>query len=518
MKKLNIISSLLAVLVGVAVGYYFFGNGTPNTAKVTTKKDAKQGVNKIAHQFDSTDAEEEGYWYSRYNLGNLVMRSGMGKIIVPEKEVMMKIFTMVDADFDPAKMKKGDTKYGDGDHVIAPKNPAMLATIYQSGDPHYLTKFAASDFNTQRWSQEKMDKKLTGLANGFTIMKETEWARQFHVDDHFGTPTSDFGAYWRFVGGVMTLGAKMQSKSFLNNMSSYNLSGGGDAVMLMALSDLADLLSVNKLAHSDVPNRYQDKEMATMIAGGADKVFAMVNQKDPKTIKEASLDIQSMVWYAAKTKNGSNKKIALNKIASFAHRLEKMTPAKASDQAYYLRGLIDAKRTLGINNGSIKTVGANFLEGFDLEKGVFTNQKEYSIDEVGSIIGAINALRIFETADVDGDLAEEVFKTFHEEVINKGGLQISAPPLKIAKSPFEYEGEPETYFRYGKSQPVPPMAGGKFGIAPVFASKIQYKNGKWSITDSNFDSAGAMHTSNEMIWLHYDEINGFPEVNLTDVL
>jgi hypothetical protein len=30
-----------------------------------------------SEQFTATSAEEESYWYSRYNLGNLVMRSGM---------------------------------------------------------------------------------------------------------------------------------------------------------------------------------------------------------------------------------------------------------------------------------------------------------------------------------------------------------------------------------------------------------------------------------------------------------
>ncbi|MFQ6044375.1 MAG: hypothetical protein ACE5PV_26280 [Candidatus Poribacteria bacterium] len=26
------------------------------------------------------------------------------------------------------------------------------------------------------------------------MIKEVEWAKQFHVDDHFGTPDDDFGA------------------------------------------------------------------------------------------------------------------------------------------------------------------------------------------------------------------------------------------------------------------------------------------------------------------------------------
>ncbi len=56
------------------------------------------------------------------------------------------------------------------------------------------------------------------------------------------------------------------------------------------------------------------------------------------------------------------------------------------------------------------------------------------------------------------------------------------------------------------------------GVAPIFATSIGLNHGKWTILDSNFDTAGAMHASNEMIWLHYDEINGFPEVDLSDVL
>ena len=471
-----------------------------------------------ANTFTSTDAEEEGYWYSRYNLGNLSMRSGLGTVVKPDGKVIMHAMAAADADFDPAEFAKGNSNYGDGDHITPPKNVAPLSSVYKSGDPHYIAKFNAPDFGTQRWDPTKMDKTLTGLANGFTIMKETEWARQFHVDDHFGTPSSDFGAYWRFVGAIMTMNAKMQTKSFLENMSAYDLSGGGDAAMLMAVADVADLLSVDTLAHSEVPNRYGDAKTAEMFTAGADKLFEIVNVSAPATVKGASLAIQSLVWYGAKTDNTANKAAAMKKIVSLTRALEAMKPANASEQAYYLRGLVEAKRTLGLNNGSIRSVAADFLNDFNMETGGFNSQHLYTIDEFGAIVGALNALRIFETADVDADQVNEVFTAFWEQVMNKGGLQMSAPPLKAAKSPFEYEGEPQTFFRYGPSQPVPPMAGGKFGVAPVFATSIGYENGKWSVVDANFDAAGSMHASNEMIWLHYDEINGFPDVDLADVL
>jgi len=317
---------------------------------------------------------------------------------------------------------------------------------------------------------------------------------------------------------MMNMNAKMQSRSFLKNMSAYDLSNGGDAAMLMALSDVSNMLETDELAHSDVTNRYQDAKAADMFAEGAFQLFRKVRASNPTDVRGASLAIQSLVWYSALTANAKHKASAMRKVVKLSDSLAGMSPADAAEQAYYLRGLIEAKRALGIDNGSIRTVAGELIDGFNMEMGGFANQTVYSIDDVGAIVGALNALRIFETADVDADAVNEVFTSFWENVVDKGGLQISAPPLKAVKSPFEYEGEPALFFRYDNTQPMPPMAGGEFGVAPVFASSIEYANGTWTVIDANFDTAGAMHASNEMIWLHYDEINGFPAVDLSNTL
>jgi hypothetical protein len=55
------------------------------------------------------------------------------------------------------------------------------------------------------------------------------------------------------------------------------------------------------------------------------------------------------------------------------------------------------------------------------------------------------------------------------------------------------------------------MAGGKYGVAPVFATEVRFDGSKWTVTDGRFDSAGAMHASNEFIRFHNDEVNGFPQ-------
>lgn len=453
--------------------------------------------------FDSTAAEEEGYWYSRYNLGNLVMRSGMGETFMPDMQMMMMVMKMVDVDFDP--MQKG--MYGDGNHPMPPLNASLLQSVYKSGLPYYVQKVDVDDFATQKWDPASFDQTLTGLANGFTIIKEVEWAKQFHIDGHFGTPADNFGAQWRFVGTALIMEAKMQVMNFHDNMEKYDLSGGGDYVMLWAISDLGNTLEQSHLLYS-TSNRYKDLEASAMMLMAADTLFGKIKDMGLSTIREKSLALQSLVWYAYSTHNQENRSEALANIDKIAGELKLMTPVNAAEKAYAIRGLIEAKRALGGEIEKIATLASELFADFDMTKGFFKSQNTYTIDDVAIIVGALNAMRIFESADVDELKAEEVFTLFFDTILNQAGMQQSAPPLPVAKSKFEYEGEPEIYFRH-PDVPFPPMAGGKYGIAPVFASSVTYKDGKWEI-DRTFDAAGAMHASNEMIWLHHDEVDGFP--------
>jgi len=245
-----------------------------------------------------------------------------------------------------------------------------------------------------------------------------------------------------------------------------------------------------------------------MMLMAADTLFDKIKDMGLSTIKEKSLALQSLVWYAYSTHNQENRDEALAKLNKIAGELKLMTPVNATEKAYAIRGLIEAKRALGGQIEKISSLASEFLADLDMTKGIFKSQNTYTIDDVAIIVGALNAMRIFESAEVDEVKAEEVFTLFFDTILNKAGMQQSAPPLPVAKSKFEYEGEPEIYFR-NPSVPFPPMAGEKYGIAPVFASSVTYKDGKWEI-DRTFDAAGAMHAANEMIWLHHDEVDGFP--------
>ena len=153
--------------------------------------------------YDFTAAEEEAYWYSRYNLGHLTMRAGMGETFMPDPEMVSRMIALADANPN------------DGDTVSPPINPALLRTVFAGGNPAWTQPADPGDFATMRWDEASFDTRITGSAMGWTIIKELEWAKQFHIDSHFGTPEDSFGAQWRFTCLAVTALAKMPATAWL---------------------------------------------------------------------------------------------------------------------------------------------------------------------------------------------------------------------------------------------------------------------------------------------------------------
>jgi len=461
-------------------------------------------------QFTATSAEEESYWYSRYNLGNLVMRSWMWERYMPEKAMVIKALMMVDADFNKEEFMKWNDNYGDGDHPRPPKNPFLIKSVYKSGDPHYITKFNPNDFATQKWDQSKMDKTLTAEAFAYTIQKEVEWAKDFHGEGHFGKITDNRWAYWRFVGMMMNMNAKMQAKYMSEHMEEINknLTVKWHFALLWAISDLASMMNDDTF-EANSTNRYKDPMAGKMFLAKADMMFknGSMMWMNPSNIIEYGTAIKGLVWYAKATK--TNKKAALQKIIDYSNKLVDLKWKDVGEEAYRLAWLIEAYRVTWVNSEVTKKSSQDFLDNFDTETNLFKNKNTYTIDEVWTIIWTLNEVKLFVV--VDKEQVENIFRDFFENVVNKSGLLQSAPPIPVSKSKWEYEGEPQNYFRYPGSV-VPPMAGWDYWIAPVFATEVSFQNWEWKVTNSNFDTAWAMHTSNEMIWLHNDELNGFPKL------
>jgi len=492
-KRIAIVSVVLSL--SLVLGLAFFLVGTPPQII---------GQNP---DFNPTAAEEEGYWYSRYNLGNLVMRSGLGGTFMPAKDMVMQMVKMADA--DPS----------DGDTAMPPKNAALLHSIYASGDPHYITSLNVDDFGTQRWDPNTFDKTVTARAMGWTIMKEVEWAKQFHVDDHFGTPTDNFGAQWRFVGLVLNAEAKMQAQYTLNNLmnqdglfvdSNGTLDWKGQWVLLEAFTDLGSLLKAGAVPHSET-NRYADSQAGAMFSMKANGLFDALATRQAEDGAELSLAIQSLVWYATYADDLDRQNAALSRVLSFGDQLISLTGGDATQRAFRIRGLIETYRVS--DHTRFLTAAAQEFHALSADysphTGIFKDQSTYRIDDVATIMGAINSLKLFAGDSVDQEIVEAIFAGFYESAVNLSGMQLSVPPKDVAKGAFE-QRHPDIYYGY-PGIPYPPMAGGKYGVAPVFASEVRFDGLNWTVTNSRFDSAGAMHASNEFIWFHNDEVNGFPQ-------
>jgi len=67
---------------------------------------------------------------------------------------------------------------------------------------------------------------------------------------------------------------------------------------------------------------------------------------------------------------------------------------------------------------NISSLASEFLADFDMTKGIFKSQNTYTIDDVAIIIGALNAIKIFESAEVDEVKAEEMFTRFFDTILN----------------------------------------------------------------------------------------------------
>ena len=135
----------------------------------------------------------ENYEYSRYQLGTVISRSGIGLHMMWSPVVMEKA-AMMPEDFD-GSMTGSPNGYKEDDMLIKtimhfsmlsnhmpPGNPWPQFADFIGGDPHLPQaidpeKFAWEDFSTLRWDRSKMDKTLNPAAMGQSLMKQYLWAQ-----------------------------------------------------------------------------------------------------------------------------------------------------------------------------------------------------------------------------------------------------------------------------------------------------------------------------------------------------
>lgn len=470
--------------------------------------------------FSVSSVKSQAYWYSRYNLGHLVMRSGMGEQMMPQPEVVQAMLDLANgANAQEIKAQPNETAH-------------LIKRVYNSGNPALTQKFDGNPghFENFRWKTVAKEELTSTASFGWTLIKEVEWSKQFNVDNHFGDPQNfdpkkDGAANERFAGIVLCAEALQQFQVFVSEPEKFDKSNvANNYVALWGMSNLAnhlatpstELMSLNRCAKT--AQMMMGDEAAQIVLSEATTLYQAIKDTPLQSIREMSLAIQALVWYAAATEK--NHTAIKSTVQVLTQKIIRYRARNITELSYQLRAMLESSRLfLDPELDSEIARLYNLLQNdFVYEYGIFKSQSVYRVDDIAVILGALNSLRINAGPQMNPDIFKDLNKItthFFESSINLSQLQMSAPPIMFIS---EYEREDEMFHRY-PTLPLPPMAGGDFGYAPVFANKVIW-NGfdkTWSSYKDRFDTAGSMHLANEMIWFHNDQVNGFPNVSLVTI-
>ena len=146
-----------------------------------------------------SDFNNDSYWYSRYNLGNLLMRSGMGihmvhnplfkKHSVEDKKPDGTPMFPTSKDFMQFKIRQFCARTGfpcrldpenmDNPKAFPPKGVFPIFLEFSSGSPRFQESPVPDDFTTLRWDPSTFDKTINIGAVGQSLVKQVLWAEDF---------------------------------------------------------------------------------------------------------------------------------------------------------------------------------------------------------------------------------------------------------------------------------------------------------------------------------------------------
>jgi hypothetical protein len=296
------------------------------------------------------------------------------------------------------------------------------------------------------------------------------------------------------------------------------------ACLLWACSDLGNLLNDRDrfplFADPDAAKHFMDMadDLFLLIADDRDSLISA----SPNPILAQALAVRAMAWYAASTEAQDLQAQSLWLLREFADNLvcalerSETVGDTLVDAAASLTALIDAFRVTKSKTyaDAAKRI-FDFIESQWWElSGTYSptplaNEYTYNADDIGIILGSLNASRLFLGDRINRDLAELRLRVFFCEAVNLSGLQMSMPEMDYPPEWLQ-KREPSSHFRFA-SIPLPPEA----GIAPVLAAEVSYDphSDSWS-RRAIFDTPAAMHACCELLWIDHEAVSGFPEILL----
>ncbi|GAB4311715.1 MAG: hypothetical protein Kow00127_01810 [Bacteroidales bacterium] len=355
----------------------------------------------------------ENYEYSRYQLGTVISRSGIG-LHMMWAPMIMQMAAMEPEDFDGSYTGGMINGYKEDDELMknimhfamlsngmAPMNPWPQFAEFQSGDPHLPQQVAPDfqmDFSTLRWDRSLMDKTLNLSAMGQTLMKQYLWAQDmlgtFHDGDEnevvpngtnspdsTGSPHFDpFNNIFYggdntdgFIGQVLTAEA-INKTMFLINSLAYNGSelGGVDPMTYDPANGI----------------QYFPHQIAVTEAPVADGLPPKASSLEVTDASSDLFDQISYLWGTVSFKNMMDPNNSSDEAHLAYHEVFDGDPFPADMSQTGMPGPFD------LMMGTSKVIFMNLMAmHFDMVNGTFVNTSGLSggVPQPGNEISTINA-------------------------------------------------------------------------------------------------------------------------------
>ncbi len=434
--------------------------------------------------YDWGSSAAESYWYSLANASAL-MNSGAGLPLSERDELLSRV--IAEAGFAR-----------DEGHVLS---LPLVVLPYAVGDPRYLQP------GSSKWVSENQDQTVTTEGLAWMAIAYAAQAKQMERLYQIGIDQTRETRLEAMVRGILASEASNIAYSQMRDSNSGLYLGEHGAsleqpvlapsdqlLMLWALSELASLADGYSLYRGTVSwleaSQRAEEIYHAIIKYGKDHPEWLA-----LTPEDRALMVESLSVFAATLGNLSILEEVVNLIRDHSQALasEVGVDSPLAVRAQAVRALIAAQRMTG-NEGFRSTameIWGSMQASWDDGLGIFrgpdgTAAVEYSASDVADLVGAFGAV-IYGTGD---EAAMAQYSQFFRTAIKIARL--------IYSERDEAGGDSDS-----DEVPASASAGGPYGIAPVFASKVQFKPdlNQWFVTNSGFESAGALYLASQLLWI-----------------
>ena len=434
-------------------------------------------------RYDGESVKTASYWAALSNLANAVMFSGLGRpqIISPYER-------------DDSLRRAG--------YVRRPPMPEfpMVGIVYAAGNP----KFAAGkpDFGNPRtlvWDRKTFDRTLDPGAHAWALIKIT--SPEFHLQFH------DI-AESKLAGLMMLPQARTQATAILDQMRTGDglfapKKPDGSFSEPRPLDQAAVLWAVSNLILAGTSDRKDYWHAAYRTRTDPDDYLdlllaarAAIEKLPPVDAGDKAIAIAALGRFALAERNADRRRAALELARLHADALTDAKLASLWDIGLSIYGLMEAGRLFSSHEyrQTASRIFRDILQPLWEERiGFFRPPSEsdgtrYDTWTAGALVAGLNSIRWY-GSQTEVKRAQQLYPRVFEAIFVTAGM-LRASPLRLVAAEYRKQA-PAAHFAH--PQLPDPVA---TGVAPVFAGEVAWRDGRWTVTDPMFRTAGAMFLSN----------------------